>query len=191
MGKALVTLHHRIMGLSAAAVVNYRHFFAVLAAAPYGRVNVALVRNIASVYHSLIYSVQAVLFNLRSQINMGKIVLCHKQKPACILVNAVHNARAQHSVYAGKTALAVPQKRVYKGSVMIAGRRVHYHSLWFVNNQKVVILVVNIQRNVLRLHIKLHCVRHGHGNILARFEHAAFRRFFAVHGNSAGGNNFL
>ena len=43
------------------------------------------------------------------------------------------------------------QKSVYKCTAQIPGSRVDHHSLWFINNDNIVVFVYDVKRNVLRL----------------------------------------
>ena len=89
--------------------------------------------------------------HLLAQSLMGGIILGHHQQTTGVLVDAMNNAGADGAADTGQTACAVIQKRVDQGTVRIAGGRMHHHPFRFVDDQKMVILEHNIQRNVLGL----------------------------------------
>ena len=59
-----------------------------------------------------------------------------------------------HTVNSRKTVSAVIKQSIYKSSAVIARRRMHYHSLWFIDYQQTAILINNIKRNILRFSIQ-------------------------------------
>ena len=115
------------------------------------------------------------LLDLSGKRRMCKIIFSHHQQAACILVNAVNDARADHTVNAGKACPAVIKQCVHKRVIRVAGRRVHHHALRLIDYQKVVILIADIQWDFLRL--SLDCTRLPHGNTdtVARLNPIIFR----------------
>ena len=55
---------------------------------------------------------KGVLFDLFGQASVGKVVLCHDQKAAGVLVDAVDNAGADDPVDAGQRVTAVVEQCV-------------------------------------------------------------------------------
>ena len=63
--------------------------------------------------------------------------------------NAVDDARADGPADARQLPRAVVKQRVDERAVRVAGGRVHDHALRLVDNEQVVVLVHNVQRDVL------------------------------------------
>ena len=79
------------------------------------------------------------------------IVFGHDQQTAGVLIDTVDDAGADGPADAGKLPGAVVQQRVDQRAVRVAGGRMHHHALGFVDDDQIVILVDDIQRDVLGL----------------------------------------
>ena len=86
---------------------------------------------------------------------MGAVIFTHDQRTGGIHVNAVDNAGSDNAVDAGQIVTAVEHQCIHKGPAVVTRRRVHYHALWLVDNDDVLILVQDVQRNVLNGYFRL------------------------------------
>ena len=122
---------------------------------------------------------------------MRKVVFRNYQKSRGILVYSVNNARANHSIYAGKAVAAVIQKRIDKCTFPVSIRRVNNHSLRFVDNEQIVILIHNVERNILCLCLKRHGIGYGYTDFVTEPAYIIFVFRFSVDGNIASVNESL
>ena len=97
----------------------------------------------------MVDAVDAVYAHLGAERLMGGIVFGNDEKAARVLVNAVDDARADGPADARQLPRAVVKQRVDERAVRVAGGRVHDHALRLVDNEQVVVLVHNVQRDVL------------------------------------------
>ena len=111
---------------------------------------------------------------------MGLIVLGHHQKAAGVLVDAMHDARADHTANAGKPAAAVIQKRIHHRAVRVAGRRMHHHALGLVDHQQMFVFIYDGQRNVLRHCLGRGCIGNFHLQHIPGLQLFFFARRFSV-----------
>lgn len=72
------------------------------------------------------------------------VVLCHHQQAAGVLINAVHNARTNHTIDTGEPVTAVIQQRMYQRSRQIAGGRMYYHAFRLIHHQQIIIFIDNV-----------------------------------------------
>ena len=63
----------------------------------------------------------------------------------------MNNARTNHTVDGRKAPGTVIQQCVHKRALLISRCRMHHHTAWLVDHQKIVIFINNLQRYVLRL----------------------------------------
>ena len=101
------------------------------------------------------------------QLLVGAVAFSHNNQPGSVLVQAVHNARPQNAVNAGKVA-AMRQQSVHQRSLPVAGRRMHHHSPRLVHHQQVGVLKHHIQRNILRLRLQRLSLRQLGPKLVAR-----------------------
>ena len=188
MSETGITFYNGIMSLGGSSAFYNSHFLSVFGASSDGSINVAFVIHIYSVNNGLINSVKAVFLDLFSKMNVSKIVLGNKKKSAGVFIDPVYNSGTKNAVYSGKTIFAMPQKRINKGTVVVARSRMNYHSFWFINNKKVVIFIIDIERNVFRFNVKRNRIRNEHGDIFPFFEYTAFGNNFSVDFDVSCGN---
>ena len=122
---------------------------------------------------------------------MGKVVLCNNKQTACVLVYPVDNAGAYYAVDARKAVLAMIQKRVDQRFVIVACGRVNNHSLRLVDNKKIVVLISDVKRNVLRRKLKLARFGNNKGNFVAGLYLIVFADGLSPNGNCAAFRHFL
>ena len=66
----------------------------------------------------------------------------------CIFIEAVHNAGAYHAANAGKAVAAMIEQRVHQRTRPCASCRVNHHARGLVDDDEVLILKQNIERDV-------------------------------------------
>ena len=121
-------------GVSRVRRVLYRHALSILRMTCDGRIHRAVLANFP-VHHGAVFARKAVRLDLLRQVPVRGVVLRDDKQPARVLVNTMHNARANHAVDARKRIAAVVQQCVHKCTVIIARCRVHYHTLRLVHHK--------------------------------------------------------
>ncbi|CDC60272.1 unknown [Clostridium sp. CAG:448] len=89
--------------------------------------------------------------NLRGKGGVCRIVFGNNQQPAGVLVNPVYDSRANHPTDTGQMPAAMPEQCVDQRPVRISGRGMHHHPRRLIDDNDVIILINDIQRNFLRL----------------------------------------
>ncbi|MGY4422512.1 hypothetical protein ACVWY2_004961 [Bradyrhizobium sp. JR6.1] len=97
---------------------------------------------------------------LRGQRLMGVVVLGNHHQPCGVLVEAVHDARPLDSADARQAAAAMRDQRVDQCSRGVAGRGMHDEAPRLVDDDDVVVLEHDIERDVLALRLGGHGLRH-------------------------------
>ena len=90
------------------------------------------------------------LLDLLRDIHMCRIVFADDQCTGRVHIDSVYDSRTDLSVDSGETVCTMIHNGIYQRTTIMSGRRVNHHSLRFVNDQYVRILIQNVQRNVLR-----------------------------------------
>ena len=167
LAKALqhLILRHGI----AAALLDHRHLLAVILIAGNLRFNHAAVRLDIATHHGQIGTLRRLRLNLLRQRHMRRIILRANHNAAGVLIQTMHNARTDNTVDA-RQILAMIQQRIHQRAAVIAGSRMHHHAARLIDNHDVIILIDDIQRNILRLHIQRLRLRQRHGNLLAQLQ---------------------
>ena len=101
---------------------------------------------------------------LFSEALMGEITFTDNQCTRCVHIDSVDDSGAQNAVDAGEISAAVIQNRIDQCSAAVACRRMYDHPLWLIDDQKIIILVQNIKRNVFWLHVQFFRFRKKHQN---------------------------
>ncbi len=87
---------------------------------------------------------------LFAQALMCAIRLGDDHETACLLVEAMHDARSLDAADAGQARAAMGEQSVDKGAAVMPGGRVHNESRRLVDDNKIVILVDDIEFDGLR-----------------------------------------
>lgn len=95
---------------------------------------------------------------------VGEIALTDNQGTRCVHIDSVDDSGAQNAVDAGEISAAVIQNRIDQCSAAVACRRMYDHPLGLIDDQKIIILVQNIKRNVFWLHVQFFRFRQKHQN---------------------------
>ena len=95
---------------------------------------------------------------------MGGVIFTDDDGAGRILIDSVDDSGAQNAVDAGEISAAVIQNRIDQCSAAVACRRMYDHPLWLIDDQKIIILVQNIKRNVFWLHVQFFRFRQKHQN---------------------------
>ena len=85
---------------------------------------------------------------LRGQPTMSSIGLGDNHQAACVFVQAVDDARPRNAADARKAVPAVSDKRIDESTVGISRARMHNQSSRFVDNNKALIFINDVQRNL-------------------------------------------
>ena len=104
---------------------------------------------------------------------MCHVVLAHNKHAGGVHINPVHDARTHDPVNAGQLVLAVIHQAVDQGMAVMPCSRMDHHSLWFVNQYDVPVLIKDVQVHGFGLNLRLHCLRHIHLNMVIRCNHIA------------------
>ena len=81
---------------------------------------------------------------------MRGVIFSYHEQSARILIYAVHNTGANYATDTRQTVTAMIKQSVYKRSVGISRGRVYDHSLGFIDNDNIGVLIYDIKRNILR-----------------------------------------
>ena len=98
---------------------------------------------------------------------MRKIIFAHEKKACRIPVDPMNNTGAKNTVDAGKIPAAVIKKAVDQGMGLVTGSRMDHQSLWFIDHQKVIVLIDDIQVHLLSFHGEFLRLRYGYGNFIS------------------------
>ena len=176
-----VAFQHLVVRDRASAATVNSHFFAVFFASRNGLVNRAFVLFEIAVAKSVVYSASGLFLNLRSKALVRLVVFCHDQQSRRVLVESMHDTRANHAVYAAQT-VEVVQKRVHERIVfLVRTRLMHHHTLRLVHHRHILVLVHDVERYVFRLDFEHFGLRHFKVHNVTFFEfETAFLPFYAV-----------
>jgi hypothetical protein len=94
--------------------------------------------------------------------SVDSIGFTDKERPGGVFVDTMDDSRTKYPVDAGQIALAVIQDGIDQSSGSVSGTWMDYHALGFVDDEKVVILIQNIKRNILRKDIRFLYIRKVH-----------------------------
>ena len=167
---------HLIMGDGVARALMRRnsHFPAVVRRARKRRIHLAKAGQGRAPHQRLIAALHAPVAamgsKLRAEREMRSIGFGRYHDAACVLVEAVDNARALFPANTRQRVAAMGDERVDERCLTIAGRRMHHHARWLVQHDELVILVQNIQRDVLAGNGGFSGWWHGERNLVIRFD---------------------
>ena len=113
---------------------------------------------------SPVSAVYTVFFDLFCNKNMTLIIFADNQRACGIHINSMHNTGTQYPIDSGKTVLTMIHQCIDQCSAAVACRRMYDHPLWLIDDQKIIILVQNIKRNVFWLHVQFFRFRQKHQN---------------------------
>lgn len=112
----------------------------------------ALEARVAHIRHPVtdgkIAPLDAVLFELSGQPVMGGVRFRNDQKPACVLVDAMDDARSLLTSDAGQVAAKMVKQRIHQRASGATRRRVNDHTSRLVHHDDVIVLEDDRQRNV-------------------------------------------
>ena len=102
----------------------------------------------------------AVIGELRAQPLMRAVVLGDDQKAGGVLVEPVHDARPLHAADAGERVAAMRDQRVDQCAGRMPGRRMHHEAARLVDDDEIVVLVDDIERDIFALRLRIVRRRH-------------------------------
>ena len=143
------------MGDRLAAALAHRHFFAGIRMPVDRRIDRAALAaghapdegHVAALHRAG----AAVIGELRGQRLMRLVVLGDHHQPGGVLVEPVHDARPADAADAGKAGAAMGDQRVDQRAGLVAGGRMHDQPLRLVDDDDVVVLIDDIERDILAL----------------------------------------
>ena len=141
------------MGDRVAAALSHRHFLAVMRM-PVDRLvdgaglaaGSAPRKGHVAAPH---FAGAAVVGELRRQRLMGAVVLGHHHQAGGVLVEPVDDAGTAHAADAGKACAAMGNQRVDQRSGLVPGGGMHHEILRLVDDDEVVVLEHDIERDIL------------------------------------------
>jgi len=89
-----------------------------------------------------------VIGELAGEAVMSPIMFCNDHDTAGLLVQPVNDARPLHTADTGETVAAMSDERIDQCARPVARRRVHDQPCRFVDDDEVVILIKNVERDV-------------------------------------------
>ena len=116
---------------------------------------------------------------------MRSVVFTDHQDAGGVPVDPVDDPRPQNAVDPGKAVPAVKHQGVDQCPALMAGGGMHHHPLRLVDQDHVVILVQDIQRDLLRRDLRRLRVRDVADDAVPRFQLPVALRGGTVHGDAA------
>ena len=98
---------------------------------------------------------------------MSRVVFCNADESRRVLVNTVYDTRAHHTADARKGTFAVIEKCGHERACVMSRRRMYYHSLRLVDDDNISVFVNNVERDILRSHVKLLRLRESEDQYVA------------------------
>ena len=95
----------------------------------------------------------AMVGELRGQRLVGLVVFRHHHQPGRVLVQPVHDAGPPHAADAGKAGAAMGDQRIHQRAGFMAGGRMHHQPLRLVDDDEVVVLIDDIERDIFALRL--------------------------------------
>ena len=140
--------------------------------------------------HRLIDAESSLFLNLLCQAEVCLVILgCHHDAGG-ILVQPVDDARADFPVDAGQILTMMHQ-----GIDQSAGKhsccRVHHHASCLIDDDYILVLIKNVQRNILRENFRIFRLRHGQFHRIASFQLVVSLAHRLIYGGIAAGNQLL
>lgn len=120
--------------------------------------------------HRLITPFDAMAGKLRGETFVCTVGLRHDQQSGRVLVDAVHNPGARNPANPRKPPCAVVKQCIDEGSIEVSCRRMHDKARGLVDDQQVIILEDNIERNFLRDVMSRRWCRYANGISCARLD---------------------
>ena len=161
MGVLPETVQNPVMGYCILAVLIIdAHFLALHRMAANGRVHGPLILCNDAMDNRLVPAGNGVFLELGSDGAVGHIIFTRYDDPGGIHVDPVHDARPHDAVDTGQLVLTMVHEAVYKGMAVMSGSRMDHHSFRLVDEDKVLVLIENIQVHGLCVDFRLHGLRH-------------------------------
>ena len=104
----------------------------------------------AAVHNRTVFSGNGMHFELIGNALMCFVIFADDQGTGRVAVDAVYDPRTKYTVDAGKGALTVIKHSIDQCAGVMTGGRMHYHSLWLVHDEQIVILIEDVEWNVFR-----------------------------------------
>ena len=152
------------MGHSCLSIWYNCHFFPVFG------ISADIPLNPAGIFRHIPYNDPSVntsdrmSFDLFRNIHMSFVILTNNKRACCVFIDSVNNARTYYTVNTGKAVSAMIHYSIDQGMTVMPGTWMDYHAFGFIDNQNILILIQNIQRDIFRKNIYRFRFRNGHSN---------------------------
>jgi hypothetical protein len=128
---------------------------------------------------------------LCGNVPVGCIILAYDKGACCILIDPVDDTRPDLAVDPGKAVPAVIHDRVHKRTFRMSRGRVDSHAFGLINNQNIVVLIKNIERDILRQDFSAGRLRNMYFHALSAGQFTAALESFSVNCDIAVGYKLL
>ena len=179
-------LQHPVVGDGAAAAGHPRgHLFPVPGMPAHGQIHHPFGGAGRADEQRGIDPVQAVVPQLGRQGCVGPVRLCRQHQAGRVLIQPVDDPRPLHSADPGEGIAAVMEQRIHQRAALMPGGGVNDHTLGLVDDQQVRILKEDIQRDLLRLRIRLRGFRKIQKDPFSRGQPPVFLPGLPLHQDAA------
>ena len=89
---------------------------------------------------------------------MRHIIFAGHQRSRRVHIDPVYDSRPHGAVNAGQFKAAVVHQSIDQRLAIVPGRWMHDHLLRLIDNDDILVFIEDVQRNVLRLDIRLFCL---------------------------------
>ena len=149
VGKLLISGNYLIMRYGRAGILCCdRHTLSVCAVAPYRSIDRSGVSPYAPIDDSFIRAREAVIRQLRGEALMRKVIFCGDYQAGRVHIYTVHDPGAALTAYSGEAVSAVPEQRVDKCAIAVAGGGVYDHASGLVDDYQIIVFIDHIKRDI-------------------------------------------
>ena len=107
---------------------------------------------------------------LLGEVMMRVVIFRHNQTAGGVFIESMHDAWSLDSADPRKLAFAVVEQGIDQGAIVIAHGGVHDHAWFFIDDDHVVILEKNLQRNFLGDRLRRHSLGDQHRDAITELD---------------------
>ena len=107
------------------------------------------------------------LLQLFGNFTVCVVILADDDGTGGIFIDAVYDSGTQDAIDAAQILSAVIQDCVHERSAPVPGSRMYDHSLGFVDDKNIAVLIKNIDRNIFRFDVRNNFIRKREINLIA------------------------